>query len=684
MTAASRPSDSLAPSLFPFLAVLLCTMGALVLILVLMVAGAESSGKEAVKQVEEDLQWEQEKIQLIKKDLLEKYEEAKIELEKKRLVLQNYEQHIHELAQELEQLEKTAQQTEEKVDTAKDTQQSRDQRLEALEKQLAEAKKEFENKLADPKGDKPIFAIIPYDGPNGTHRRPIYLECNNKGVVVQPEGVVLNPIDLRPPYGPGNPLDAVLRTIRAEFPATNGAVTSNPYPLLVVRPSGIRHFMMARAAMSGWDDQFGYELISEELELTFPPSVPKLELKIVSAIELARERQAALVMAMPKHYSSNHLDSWGAQGGAADLSGGFGEEDIALGNSTAGSGGDGSEPGKPLASNGRGGFSMAAGQSPGGAGRDKLASENSADRLPPRSDNRSGAMSFLGSGGSADGPLATGGAAFRNRFSGNALEAGSDLSMSEGSSGFTEEGIGGAGSSQTSDLFNVASSADSSATANSPDSSSAAGASGGSATGGPSAGGSSFATAGQGLYSSSGTGGSGSAMSSGAQSGNAASVTGATNASADASADPSQAGGITSLNMNLSKNSSETAKPIAQTRGRDWAWRDGNRSQTAIIRAIRLQCYADRWVLLPDRGSKATPTIINLDGTLAQRAEKLAEAVTHRVDGWGVAVAGGHWAPVLHVEVASNAEARFQQLQRFMEGSGIDVVRKATIAPQTR
>ncbi len=88
--------------------------------------------------------------------------------------------------------------------------------------------------------------------------------------------------------------------------------------------------------------------------------------------------------------------------------------------------------------------------------------------------------------------------------------------------------------------------------------------------------------------------------------------------------------------------------------------------------------------MLPDRSSKAAPTVINLDGPIVQRAEKLAEAVTGRVNNWGVAVAGGHWAPVLHVDVASDAEWRFQQLQRLLEGSGIDVVRKSTIAPQSR
>jgi hypothetical protein len=49
-----------------------------------------------------------------------------------------------------------------------------------------------------------------------------------------------------------------------------------------------------------------------------------------------------------------------------------------------------------------------------------------------------------------------------------------------------------------------------------------------------------------------------------------------------------------------------------------------------------------------------------------------------------MALNNGHWAPVLHVNVAEEAEWRFQQLQRLMEGSGIDVVRKAKIASPPR
>ena len=70
--------------------------------------------------------------------------------------------------------------------------------------------------------------------------------------------------------------------------------------------------------MNGWDDQFGYELISEDLELRFPPSPPHLKDKIAQTLELARQRQAALIMAMPQHYGAAQLQQFNlASGGDA-------------------------------------------------------------------------------------------------------------------------------------------------------------------------------------------------------------------------------------------------------------------------------------------------------------------------------------------------------------------------------
>ncbi len=107
--------------------------------------------------------------------------------------------------------------------------------------------------------------------------------------------------DLRPPYGPGNPVDAALRTIRNEYERAGVFQTerSSPYPLLVVRPDGIKSYSLARNAMASWDDQFGYELIAADLPLAFPPSLPGMKEKLEQSMVVAKDRHQALLAALP-------------------------------------------------------------------------------------------------------------------------------------------------------------------------------------------------------------------------------------------------------------------------------------------------------------------------------------------------------------------------------------------------
>ncbi len=238
----SRPRkqrDSFVQSLFPFLAVLLSTMGALVLLLMLIVNQAQANAKQMALEKREQLEDAESKLEMLRGTFEEQLGERRLELERKRLALQHLEKHIQELIEEMKSLERTAQLLANKQTEDKSTQSESDEKITQLEKQLADAKVDLEKKLDNPVGNKPIFAIIPYQGTNGTHRRPIYLECNEKGVTIQPEGILIGLADLRPPYGPGNPLDAAIRTVRSRFAPANGALTSTAYPLLVVRPSGV-------------------------------------------------------------------------------------------------------------------------------------------------------------------------------------------------------------------------------------------------------------------------------------------------------------------------------------------------------------------------------------------------------------------------------------------------------------
>jgi hypothetical protein len=672
MSGSRRQRDSLAPSLFPFLAVLLCTMGALVLILMLIVAGAQTSAKEVATETNNRIEEAEALLEHAKRSFGNQLVEGRVALEKKRLILQHIEKHIQELLDELEDLKRTAELVEQDKSEEGIEEKDRQSAISALEKQLQEATKELEQKLDQPDGDKPIFAIIPYQGTNGTHRRPIYLECTAEGVVVQPEGVVIDPSDLRPPYGPGNPLDAALRTVRAEFPPSNGAVTSTAYPLLIVRPSGVRTYALARAAMSGWDDQFGYELINEELELSYPESISGLKTKLTKTLDLARERQAALVMAMPNKYRGR------AGGDAAEFDdpsdwaeGEVGGAGGSLWDNSQGSGSNGSRGGYSLAERSKG-----AGQftdSPIGAGQDAGFGAGSGQ---DNSGLNSSELAFN------DQRLATDAASLFANGSSNSASSGANADLGatnsysnlDGQVAMNGQGPTGGGygpSSGNSDGTADASVGDPSG----QQSTGGGGQTGSSATGGAqaSAGGRQFELP----FGSGGSSGSGSQSARGQSAGSASSSSagGQASSSGSSSSTSEQAGTSPQLspNSDMTKSHGESAQPVARSRGRGWAWSQGPQTETPVVRSIRLQCLNDRWLVMPDRGSTLEPTTISFDSSPRERAEQLAKVVLDRVQGWGLALTGGYWKPVLVVDVAPDAGWRYDQLRQLLDGSGLEV-----------
>lgn len=130
------------------------------------------------------------------------------------------------------------------------------------------------------------------------------------------------------------------------------------------------------------------------------------------------------------------------------------------------------------------------------------------------------------------------------------------------------------------------------------------------------------------------------------------------------------------LDMNMRKgNKNEKTESIAKRRGRNWAWSAGPPRQTAVVRHIRVQCYEDRWVVMPDAGTKDKPQTVMLDVSLQTSAEQLAKVVSDRVDRWGYALSDGYWKPILQVEVAPRSDYRYTQLQRLLDGSGLEVQR---------
>ncbi len=684
MSAGRRQRESLAPSLFPFLAVLLCTMGALVLILMLIVAGAQASTQTAAEETQKRIDESEALLDVAKRSYEKQLSEGQIALEKKRLVLQHLETHIQELMDELEELKRTSELIKGEGSDEASEESAREANLSELEKQLAAAKAELNQKIEKPAGDKPIFAIIPYQGNNGTHRRPIYVECTGEGVIIQPEGVRLLPNDLRPPYGPGNPLDAALRTIRAEFPPSNGAVTSTAYPLLVVRPSGISAYVLARAAMSGWDDQFGYELIEEELELAFPDSTPGLKTKLTKAIDLARDRQAALVIAMPQKYRG-YEDS-GARGSESEW--GDSASQFA-GNSATGSGlASGQEGlGEGTGDGSRGGFNFDQATSSRQTADRASRSMSSPHGSPLGANSSAGIMGFSDSGATSDssdlgdssmdrmsdsaGPLNRGtsgnGTGGDGSFDDLALGSGSGESGSEAGSD------PGAGSSRLRQGHTAGGGASGNESAAQSGSDSAGGLTAAGGASGGAAGSSATSSQGSGGTGSGGTGGNSSSPSM-----QASSQASSTENPPDGAEQPSGAAPSLAYNAPSKRGQTEPARPVASARGRNWAWSQGPPTETPVVRSVRMQCLADRWLILPESGSSKEPLVITFDASPRVRAEQLANAVTERVASWGIALTGGHWKPILLVDVAPDAEWRFEQLQQLLAGSGLEVQRRTT------
>ena len=203
-------------ALFPFLAVLICTMGALIVLLILVVhqarvqadtvldqrpdpvAGQEPAQQQKLEQEAEDLQWQREVLEQQRSKLTEKLSDGRLELSHLEEHIRRLEENWRRLQAEAAELKNLGQGNQQQDSSAREELARLQAEIAAQKQQLDQLREEYTKK-------KRAFAIIPYQGPNGTRRRPIYIECTQSGIVIQPEGIVFGPQDFTGPLGPGNP-----------------------------------------------------------------------------------------------------------------------------------------------------------------------------------------------------------------------------------------------------------------------------------------------------------------------------------------------------------------------------------------------------------------------------------------------------------------------------------------------
>lgn len=301
-----RNSQQYAVSLFPFLAVLVCTLGVLIVMLVVAVQEADVEGRqqrdkiasqqrqqlEDAQQRRELAEFESQSILSVRGALTARLRDAKGDRSYLQQQIKDTDRQAEDVFKAISNLTAMIESNQAKANDA-EYQSEIAETLKRLRREVATAQKTLKQLREDKSFEtKSEYVIIPFTGSGGTHRQPIFVECVRDGIVLQPYNIKLNRAEFTLPLSIGNMLDSALLTVR-EYWERHGLADadSKPYPLLVVRPDGAESYGMARRAMKSWDDEFGYELVESDLQLRFGQPDLKLKSEIEAAVEMAKKRQ---------------------------------------------------------------------------------------------------------------------------------------------------------------------------------------------------------------------------------------------------------------------------------------------------------------------------------------------------------------------------------------------------------
>lgn len=663
-------------TLFPFLAVLLCTMGTLIVLLLVITERAQNTTDEppspdtpAVAQfqsVEDDpTTWRKraEQLAATREQVTAIVRDRRARLGFLEKTTRDLENQIVELKARLDEQERLAEANDEQVAKT----EAEVKRLEARAEQAAEnleaIRRENTNRPAS-------FSIVPYDGPNSTPRKPVYIECRGNEVILQPEGIIFGPDDFVLATDAGNPLATVLRATR-EYLVTNQSLGAQqePYPLIVVRPDGVDAYYNVRQSLQGWTTDFGYELVNRDWTLKFPPPDPNLASTQFRALAEARLRQRALVAMLERKVKKNPAyrpadragivregddRGFGAasipyHGEEADTEGGTLEGDLASGRGGNGAGASG----------------------PSGTARSDAAPGS---RGTGESGTTGTGTNGNGTGDFGTGDFGTGGTNPRSTFAGNGPGATDQGSATHGGrTDGTADGTGGDVGARDRNLGGTSGSPVAGTTGDQPYGdprrSDGAGSNrelrpgqlGARSHDGTPSTGRGAASAPGGDASGDGTGSAGGGMSGGS--------------AGDASGSSFSSGAPdTSIRKDAPKVDPDS---LANRRGRDWGLRYAAPTATPVTRPLRIVCYGDRIIVLTDDPKRA-PKQIALKPQTRDSADDFIAAVWDEIKAWGIAGKGMYWRPILSFDVHAGGDRRYQEFARLLDGSGFEVRRRET------
>ncbi len=166
--------------------------------------------------------------------------------------------------------------TQERTQKVAMTEASLKQLAEELLNQRETSLKTIENAKVSRALRNPVFEIVTEDATSGTTRRPILLECTSDSVVFCSEGIRISAATLNEFTPEYNPLMAGTAALLNHWRRVDGKRPGEPgpYVLMIVRPGGTIGFYVARQFLEKLNQDFGYELVSASAQFNWPAEDP--------------------------------------------------------------------------------------------------------------------------------------------------------------------------------------------------------------------------------------------------------------------------------------------------------------------------------------------------------------------------------------------------------------------------
>jgi hypothetical protein len=302
-------------STFPFLAVLLCAMGSLILVLLVMDRkahrAAQARAQRQAERLAEDTAHARAECERMKQEKRAAWEQNRDALHSKlsneqidlQLQMRKVRDQLRDIAARLHYEQDTSTQLRRKVQDERGRLNAEQQLLSTLRSRSAQQANQalqsnktlhrmtldllqMEQALKDLKASRQreqhTFSVVPYHGRRGENRRPIYVECAAAEAIFHPErkAVTLFAASFTSSDSSSDVRGELQRRIeqqRIKFARLPDNSNKTPYLLFLVRPDGIQTYQqlmqIALELQKDRDDpalDFGYELIDADWILDFP------------------------------------------------------------------------------------------------------------------------------------------------------------------------------------------------------------------------------------------------------------------------------------------------------------------------------------------------------------------------------------------------------------------------------